>query len=611
MKSNFNNSLTKYTIKLFQFNKIYLGIIVNFFLTVISFSITSYLLQLNFNFEVFTIIILFRSIYPFIFFNDYKLSWSKATSYSAFIKFFINTLSLISYSSIFFIFFENFNFSLLIFEYLNFLFLILLSIFIYNNIQTKSSPINNTNNVIIYGSGRAGISVYKEISKINKVKYFIDDNIKLHFRSIDGIPILSRKKVINDKNLIKYTMIIAMPSAKSKNIKRIYNYFKNKVSQIKILPPSSMVYRNKPFISQLKKISIIDLLARNPKDLDKKLILNSLKNKIILITGSSGTIGGELLKLSIIYKAKKIIAVDHNEFGQYEILEKNYKNVDTYVSSILDKNMINYIFKKYRIDIVIHAAAYKHVHLSEKSISSTILNNVIGTKNMVDLSIINKVPKFVLISTDKAVNPTNVMGATKSIAELYCQNVNSKSTSVISVRFGNVLGSSGSVIPKFQKQIDNDHDITVTHKDITRYFMLVEEACNLVLQSSAIGKNSEILILDMGKPIKISELAQKMIDLSEKKYLKIKYTGLRKGEKLYEELLFDDTEKKTKYESITIAKRRDYEIKKLNEDIDLLLKSDIKDKIKFINKILPDFNHLRDNKSILSNKELKEFQIID
>tara|TARA_B100000963_G_scaffold334277_1_gene327335 strand:+ start:1218 stop:2687 length:1470 start_codon:yes stop_codon:yes gene_type:complete len=489
--------------------------------------------------------------------------------------------------------------------------LILLSIFIYNNIQTKSSPINNTNNVIIYGSGRAGISVYKEISKINKVKYFIDDNIKLHFRSIDGIPILSRKKVINDKNLIKYTMIIAMPSAKSKNIKRIYNYFKNKVSQIKILPPSSMVYRNKPFISQLKKISIIDLLARNPKDLDKKLILNSLKNKIILITGSSGTIGGELLKLSIIYKAKKIIAVDHNEFGQYEILEKNYKNVDTYVSSILDKNMINYIFKKYRIDIVIHAAAYKHVHLSEKSISSTILNNVIGTKNMVDLSIINKVPKFVLISTDKAVNPTNVMGATKSIAELYCQNVNSKSTSVISVRFGNVLGSSGSVIPKFQKQIDNDHDITVTHKDITRYFMLVEEACNLVLQSSAIGKNSEILILDMGKPIKISELAQKMIDLSEKKYLKIKYTGLRKGEKLYEELLFDDTEKKTKYESITIAKRRDYEIKKLNEDIDLLLKSDIKDKIKFINKILPDFNHLRDNKSILSNKELKEFQIID
>ena len=354
--------------------------------------------------------------------------------------------------------------------------------------------------------------------------------------------------------IINYTMIIAMPSAKSINIKRIYNYFKNKVSQIKILPPSSMIYRNKPFISQLKKISIIDLLARNPKDLDKELILNSLKNKIILITGSSGTIGGELLKLSKIYKAKKIIAVDHNEFGQYKILEKNYKNVDTYVSSILDKNMINYIFKKYKIDIVIHAAAYKHVHLSEKSISSTILNNVMGTKNMVDLSIKNKVPKFVLISTDKAVNPTNVMGATKSIAELYCQNVNSKTTSVISVRFGNVLGSSGSVIPKFQKQIDNDHDITVTHKDITRYFMLVEEACNLVLQSSAIGKNSEILILDMGKPIKISELAQKMIDLSEKKYLKIKYTGLRKGEKLYEELLFDDTEKKTKYESITIAK---------------------------------------------------------
>ena len=214
------------------------------------------------------------------------------------------------------------------------------------------------------------------------------------------------------------------------------------------------------------------------------------------------------------------------------------------MTSVLNKKVMNDIFEKYDIDLVIHAAAYKHVHLSEKSISSTITNNILGTKNMVDLSIENNVPKFVLISTDKAINPTNVMGATKSIAELYCQNVNSKTTSVISVRFGNVLGSSGSVIPKFQKQIDNDKDITVTHKDITRYFMLVEEACNLVLQASAIGKNSEILILDMGKPIKISDLARKMIDLSEKNYLNIKYTGLRKGEKLYEELLFNDTEKR-------------------------------------------------------------------
>ena len=307
---------------------------------------------------------------------------------------------------------------------------------------------------------------------------------------------------------------------------------------------------------QLKKISILDLLARNPKDLDETMILKFIKNKTVLITGSSGTIGGELLNLCIKYKAKKIIAIDHNEFGQYQLLEKNHKNLRISVVSILNKSIIDTIFKENKPDLILHAAAYKHVHLSEYSYSSTIVNNIKGTKNIVDLAIKYCVANFVLISTDKAVKPTNVMGATKSIAELYCQNVNSLSTEIVCVRFGNVLGSSGSVIPKFQSQIDNDENITVTHKDITRYFMLVNEACSLVLQSAAIGKNGEILILDMGNPIKISDLAKKMIDLSGKNHLKIKYTGLRKGEKLYEELLFNDSDKKTKFDSITVANKR-------------------------------------------------------
>ncbi len=252
------------------------------------------------------------------------------------------------------------------------------------------------------------------------------------------------------------------------------------------------------------------------------------------------------------------------------------------------------IFKKHNPEIILHAAAYKHVHLSEYSLDSTIINNIIGTKNVVDYSIKYKAEKFILISTDKAVNPTNIMGATKSVCELYCQNVKSFKTDIISVRFGNVLGSSGSVIPKFQEQINNDKDITVTHKDITRFFMLVNEACNLVYQAASVGNHGEILILDMGKPVKITDLASKMIDLSGKNYLKVKYTGLRKGEKLYEELLFSSHDKKTKYDSITIAKKRIIDFDILENNIKNLINED-SNKLEILKKIIPDFKHLRDN----------------
>tara|TARA_A100001015_G_scaffold214435_1_gene240728 strand:+ start:1238 stop:2962 length:1725 start_codon:yes stop_codon:yes gene_type:complete len=572
--------------------KIFLGILVNFFLTTISYSFTSYLLNVNFNLYIYSLIILFRISLPFIILNDYKLSWSKASSYSAFIKLLVNFLSLVSYAVIIFILYDNFNYSLLVFEFLVFLFLILISIYFYNYFLTINKK--NTNKIIIYGSGKAGISVYKELSNINNVIYFIDDNRELQLRSIDGIPIHSQQKAINDDKIINYTLIIAMPSNSSKNIKEIYDLFKNKVSLIKILPPSSMIYRDKPFISQLKKISILDLLARNPKDLNNEKISAFIKNKSILITGSAGTIGSELIKIAILNGSKKIIALDHNEFGQYKLLEKNHANVDVLVGSVLNKGFLDQIFKKYKLDIVLHAAAYKHVHLSEYSLDSTLKNNIIGTKNIVDLSIKNEVEKFILISTDKAVNPTNIMGASKSICELYCQNIKSNNTKIISVRFGNVLGSSGSVIPKFQKQIDNDNDISVTHKNITRFFMLVNEACNLVYQAASIGNHGEILILDMGEPIKISDLANKMIELSGKKYLKIKYTGLRKGEKLYEELLFNEKDKKTQFDSITIANKREVNFKDLQERINSLINDDV-NKVEMIKKILPDFKHLRDN----------------
>ena len=605
--------------RVFRMRKIFYGILVNFFLTFITFFSTSYLLEINlikdvsFFFKSFLIIFFTRQIISFIFFDDYKLSWSKASPWTAYLKFFNSTFSFIIYFSIFSLLNYNIPFNLLFFEYSNFLFVIALSIYTYRYYKSGALFPNKKNKVIIYGAGKAGLSVKNELPHSSKIILFIDDDKKMHYRSIDGLSIISSVKALEylfDNNLKNsVTLIIALPSAKNKDIISIYNKFKGSVQDIKILPPSSMNYHNKPYIEQLKKISIIDLLARNPKDLDEKLIMNFVKNKTILITGSSGTIGSELLSLCVKNRAKKIIAIDHNEYGQYKILEKHYKNVLVSVVSILNKSLIEDVFSKEKPNIVIHAAAYKHVHLSEYSFSSAIINNVKGTKNIVDLSIKYDVSKFILISTDKAVRPTNIMGATKSVAELYCQNVKSKNTDVISVRFGNVLGSSGSVIPKFQNQIDNDKNITVTHKEITRYFMLVDEACKLVLQSAGIGKNGEILILDMGNAIKISDLAQKMIDLSGKNYLKIEYTGLRKGEKLYEELLFDDADKKTKYDSITVAKKRKYNIDQLNKDIGLLLDSN--DKIKIINKILPDFNHLRDNDSILSKESLKELGIIN
>jgi FlaA1/EpsC-like NDP-sugar epimerase len=259
------------------------------------------------------------------------------------------------------------------------------------------------------------------------------------------------------------------------------------------------------------------------------------------------------------------------------------------MQNVVNVDDLEKTFKKYRPNIVIHAAAYKHVPLVEANISEAIRNNIVGTKNIIDISCKFSVEKLVLISTDKAVRPTNVMGTTKRICELYAQNKQSGNTIISAVRFGNVLGSSGSVIPKFKQLINEGKDLTVTHKDITRYFMLIPEACELVLQAGSLGKGGEIFILDMGEPVKIVDLAQKLIDLSGVSKIKIKFTGLRPGEKLYEELLINDSDIETKYQSITVAKPTKYDINKLEEDIKELLICD--DKIKQLNKIVPEFEH--------------------
>ena len=342
----------------------------------------------------------------------------------------------------------------------------------------------------------------------------------------------------------------------------------------------------------IKDVSVEDLLARHPQDLDKTKIESFIQNKVVLVSGAGGSIGSEICRQCEIFGAKKLILLDNSEYNLYAITEEIQDiEIVSVMQSVVNKEDLEKTFKLYKPQIVIHAAAYKHVPLVEANIDEAIRNNILGTKNIIDASIKYGVEKFVMISTDKAVRPTNVMGTTKRICELYAQNSNGQGTDIVAVRFGNVLGSSGSVIPKFKKQIEEGKNITVTHPEITRYFMLIPEACELVLQAGAIGSGGEIFILDMGEPIKIVDLAQKMIELSGKPNIKIEFSGLRPGEKLYEELLIDDTDCQTDYESITVAKPTLYDIEKLNHDIYELMNTS--DKISKLKEIVPEFNHQR------------------
>ncbi len=338
---------------------------------------------------------------------------------------------------------------------------------------------------------------------------------------------------------------------------------------------------------KLEDLSIEDLLARHPKDLDLDVIENFIKAKKILITGAGGSIGSEIAKQCEKFGAAALTLVDHSEYNLYQIGEQ-LPNTTLKLLNITNRTLLEKIFETAKPDIVIHAAAYKHVPVCESNQETAVYNNVVGSKVVMDVSIKYGVQKVVIISTDKAVRPTNVMGATKRVTELYAQNVESKKTEIVAVRFGNVLGSSGSVIPKFKQQIEEGGPVTVTHPEITRYFMLIPEACKLVLQTAAIAKGGELFILDMGEPVKILDLARQMIRLYGKEdEIDIAFIGLRPGEKLYEELLLDESEQKTKYSSIFITRPTVYDITQLTHDIEVLLKAE--DKVKALQKIVPEF----------------------
>lgn len=419
----------------------------------------------------------------------------------------------------------------------------------------KEITVEEVSRVMVVGAGDAGATIIKDIklhSEYNKkVVVAIDDDHNKLNRRIAGVMIAGDRfaiKVIARKYHVN-EIIIAIPSANKKAIQDIVNECNKTRCKLKILPGLSDIINEKVSISKLRDVDIEDFLGREPVQVNLREISGYIEGKIVMVTGGGGSIGSELCRQIAKFKPRKLIALDIYENTVFELsneIRNMFPNLEfeVVIASVRSKFRLREVFLKYKPHVVFHAAAHKHVPLMENNPKDAVINNILGSKNMIDLSDEYAVEKFVMISTDKAVNPTNVMGATKRVAEMILQEKSThSSTSYSAVRFGNVLGSNGSVIPLFRKQIERGGPVTVTHEEITRYFMTIPEAVQLVIQAGAMAKGGEIFVLDMGDPIRIMDLAENVIRLSG--YvpyvdIDIVVTGLRPGEKLYEELLLDD-----------------------------------------------------------------------
>ena len=419
----------------------------------------------------------------------------------------------------------------------------------------SSAKSKEASHAMIIGAGDAGEKLAKEIlhsSHVYKeVMCFIDDDSTKWNRSIHDIPVVGGRDAIVEA-VKKYEIeeiLIAMPSVSRKEMAEVLNICKQTKCKLMKLPGMYQFVNGDITITKLKDVEIQDLLGREPIKVNMDDIMGYVKDKVVMITGGGGSIGSELCRQIAAKQPKQLIIVDIYENNAYEIqleLKHDYPNLnlETLIASVRDKGKVNDLFKKYHPDIIYHAAAHKHVPLMEDAPNEAIKNNVFGTLNVVKAADQYGAKKFILISTDKAVNPTNIMGATKRICEMIVQTYNKKSkTDYVAVRFGNVLGSNGSVIPLFKKQIEQGGPVTVTHPDIIRFFMTIPEAVSLVLQAGAYAKGGEIFVLDMGEPVKIADMARNLIRLSGYEPdvdIKIEYTGLRPGEKLYEEMLMKE-----------------------------------------------------------------------
>ena len=469
----------------------------------------------------------------------------------------------------------------------------------------------NIKHAFIYGVKEGGIGLAKQIKNSKPMKFklmgFISDDTKIKHHHLMGTkvyaPDLNTIRKMRNNNI---STLLISPGAI--NVFRANKDFQDALlaEGIHIYMPTTQEW-NRNEQQQLKEVSIEDLLPRDEISIDMESVGAMLHGKRILITGSAGSIGSEMVRQIAKYSPAELILIDSAETPQHDIrlmMAKQFPEIkaETIVTTICSKSRMEHIFKTYLPDYVFHAAAYKHVPMMENNPCESIQNNVYGTKILADLAVKYGVKKFVMISTDKAVNPTNVMGCSKRICEIYVQSLNKAvkegiikgETQFVTTRFGNVLGSNGSVIPLFKKQIKNGGPVTVTDPNIIRYFMLIPEACELVLEAGTKGNGGEIFVFDMGKPVKIADLAQRMINLSGAKNVEIKFTGLRAGEKLYEEVLNDKESTKPSFnDKIRIAKVREYDYSEVSKQIDdLVEKSKLYDEmltVKKMKEIVPEY----------------------
>lgn len=438
--------------------------------------------------------------------------------------------------------------------------------------------------VMVIGAGSAGNMIIREMKKYNSRKYvpvaLIDDSKVKIGTTISGVKVLGNRedivKVVTEKHVDE--IVIAIPSLESKDKKEIINICKGTGCKIKLVPNIEKLIDGNVSLNNIKDVDVEDLLGRETIKLDNRGIAEYIENQTVLVTGGGGSIGSELCRQITKYNPRELLILDIYENNAYDLqneLKYDYPNLNlkVLIASVRDRKRLEKIFKEYKPEVVFHAAAHKHVPLMEANPSEAIKNNAFGTLNVAEFADKYKAERFVLISTDKAVNPTNIMGASKRMCEMVIQAMDKQSkTEFVAVRFGNVLGSNGSVIPLFKKQIANGGPVTLTHKEITRFFMTIPEAAQLVLQAGAYAEGGEIFVLDMGKPVKIYDLACDLIKLSgfePNVDIQIKVTGLRPGEKLYEELLMaEEGLGKTKHEKIFVGKPMSIDMKTLKASFD-------------------------------------------
>lgn len=488
--------------------------------------------------------------------------------------------------------------------------------FIFRVMQERKNSIEKNEpkkNLLVIGAGDAAALIIKEVRRNREMNYNIlglidDDEYKMGKR-INSIPVLGGTDRIVDitKESNIDEIILAIPSVDSKRKSEIISICKESKCKLRTLPSMDEIIDGKFNMSKIRDVSIDDLLGREEIKLDNSNINSYIKDKVVLVTGAGGSIGSELCRQIVKFSPSKLILLDIYENNIYDIqMELNYKypdqNKEVIIASIRDEKKLKEVFSKYTPSVVFHAAAHKHVPLMEENPTEAIKNNIIGTYNLLKCSDEFEVKRFVQISTDKAVNPTNIMGATKRFCEIMIQAFDKASkTEFVAVRFGNVLGSNGSVIPLFKKQISHGGPVTVTHPEINRFFMTIPEAAQLVIQAAAMAKGGEIFVLDMGKPVKMVDLARDLIELSgfvPDKDIKIEYTGLRPGEKLYEELLMNkDILTSTRHEKIFIEKPMEYDmefIEKSIEEFSRVTYSSPKDIMDLMEKKVPTYKRKKE-----------------